>query len=245
MSDDVPGIDFATLTPWFSEHVEPVDGLSAKIIGHGRSNLTYRIESDGRAWVLRRPPLSHVLPDGPRYEARVPRHLGARADRRCPCRTPSRCARTLPSSARRSTSCRSSRASCRRTRGVVGEAFDEAHAAPHGRSADRHARRVPRRRSRRRSGWLTSASRRASSSARCAASRTSWRTARRCATCRSWRSWAAGVANADPAGVRAHARPRRLPARQLRHRPTTAGSRPCSTGRWRRWATRSPTWARR
>ncbi len=62
MSDNVPGINFDSLTPWFSEHVEPAKELSAKIIGHGRSNLTYRIESDGRAWVLRRPPLSHVLP---------------------------------------------------------------------------------------------------------------------------------------------------------------------------------------
>ena len=32
------------------------------MIGHGRSNLTYRIESDGESWVLRRPPLSHVQP---------------------------------------------------------------------------------------------------------------------------------------------------------------------------------------
>src|SRR6185295_5533382 len=60
--ETVPGIDFARLTPWFREHVAPVDALSAKIVGHGRSNLTYRIESDGQAWVLRRPPLSHVLP---------------------------------------------------------------------------------------------------------------------------------------------------------------------------------------
>lgn len=58
----IPGIDFARLTPWFREHVAPVDSLSATIVGHGRSNLTYRIESDGQAWVLRRPPLSHVLP---------------------------------------------------------------------------------------------------------------------------------------------------------------------------------------
>lgn len=63
MGDTVPGIDFERLTPWFSEHVKPVRSLSARIIGHGRSNLTYRLESDeGEAWVLRRPPLSHVLP---------------------------------------------------------------------------------------------------------------------------------------------------------------------------------------
>ena len=62
MSEPVPGIDFARLTPWFREHVAPVRALTAAIVGHGRSNLTYRLEADGQAWVLRRPPLSHVLP---------------------------------------------------------------------------------------------------------------------------------------------------------------------------------------
>ena len=62
MSEDVPGINFERLTPWFSEHVARAGELSAKVVGHGRSNITYRIEADGRAWVLRRPPLSHVLP---------------------------------------------------------------------------------------------------------------------------------------------------------------------------------------
>ena len=56
-----PGITYETLVPWFSEHVELVKSLSAKVVGHGRSNITYRVEAeDGRAWVLRRPPLSHV-----------------------------------------------------------------------------------------------------------------------------------------------------------------------------------------
>ena len=58
----IPGIDFERLTPWFREHVGPVSELSAKIVGHGRSNLTYRLEAGDQAWVLRRPPLSHVLP---------------------------------------------------------------------------------------------------------------------------------------------------------------------------------------
>jgi aminoglycoside phosphotransferase (APT) family kinase protein len=62
MSDKVPGIDFERLTPWFREHVSPVGELSATVVGHGRSNITYRIEADGKEWVLRRPPLSHVLP---------------------------------------------------------------------------------------------------------------------------------------------------------------------------------------
>ena len=60
MSGAVPGIDFEGLLPWFREHVTPVDELRAEIVGHGRSNLTYRVQDDGRSWVLRRPPLSHV-----------------------------------------------------------------------------------------------------------------------------------------------------------------------------------------
>jgi aminoglycoside phosphotransferase (APT) family kinase protein len=32
------------------------------LIGHGRSNLTYRLSSGDQSWVLRRPPLSHVQP---------------------------------------------------------------------------------------------------------------------------------------------------------------------------------------
>ncbi|HEY8490625.1 MAG TPA: phosphotransferase family protein [Dehalococcoidia bacterium] len=58
----VPGLDLDRLLPWFQAHVAPVTELRAEIIGHGRSNLTYRIEAGGRRWALRRPPLSHVLP---------------------------------------------------------------------------------------------------------------------------------------------------------------------------------------
>jgi aminoglycoside phosphotransferase (APT) family kinase protein len=62
MSANVPGIDFERLVPWFRDNVAAVDGLDAEVIGHGRSNLTYRLTSNGDQWVLRRPPLSHVLP---------------------------------------------------------------------------------------------------------------------------------------------------------------------------------------
>ncbi len=63
MAESVPGIDFERLLPWFCAHVAPVSELSAKVIGHGRSNITYGLESESSAeWVLRRPPLSHVLP---------------------------------------------------------------------------------------------------------------------------------------------------------------------------------------
>ncbi len=56
----MPGVDLDRLLPWFRQNVAQAKELSAAIIGHGRSNLTYRIDGDGRSWVLRRPPLSHV-----------------------------------------------------------------------------------------------------------------------------------------------------------------------------------------
>lgn len=35
--------------------------LSSRLISGGRSNLTYEVNSDRDAWVLRRPPMDHVL----------------------------------------------------------------------------------------------------------------------------------------------------------------------------------------
>lgn len=55
-----PGLDLDRLLPWFREHVADVGSLAAEVIGHGRSNITYRVTADGRSWVVRRPPLSHV-----------------------------------------------------------------------------------------------------------------------------------------------------------------------------------------
>jgi aminoglycoside phosphotransferase (APT) family kinase protein len=59
----VRGIDLEAVSAWLSQHV---DGLSPpytfELIAGGRSNLTYRVTDDsGRAVVLRRPPLGHVL----------------------------------------------------------------------------------------------------------------------------------------------------------------------------------------
>ncbi len=62
MSENVPGVDLERLLPWFREHVAPADTLRATVVGHGRSNLTYRIDDGEQSWVLRRPPLSHVQP---------------------------------------------------------------------------------------------------------------------------------------------------------------------------------------
>ncbi len=61
-SGSVPGLDLDSLTVWFSDNVAEVSGLRARIIGRGLSNLTYELSDGERRWVLRRPPLSHVLP---------------------------------------------------------------------------------------------------------------------------------------------------------------------------------------
>jgi aminoglycoside phosphotransferase (APT) family kinase protein len=64
MSEVPPGVDLARLQPWFAAHVEGAAGgpLHAALISGGRSNLTYSVGDDGHEWVLRRPPLGHVLP---------------------------------------------------------------------------------------------------------------------------------------------------------------------------------------
>ncbi|MCZ7529984.1 MAG: phosphotransferase family protein [Acidimicrobiia bacterium] len=59
------GVDLAALADYFAKHVEGASTgaeLHAELISGGRSNLTYRIGDDTRHWVLRRPPLGHVLP---------------------------------------------------------------------------------------------------------------------------------------------------------------------------------------
>src|SRR3954470_5179289 len=65
MSSEVPpGVDLDRLRPWFAAHVAGATGgpLHASLISGGRSNLTYSVGDDANEWVLRRPPLGHVLP---------------------------------------------------------------------------------------------------------------------------------------------------------------------------------------
>jgi aminoglycoside phosphotransferase (APT) family kinase protein len=65
MATDTPdGVDLERLRPYF---VANVDGardapLHATLIAGGRSNLTYSVTDGTTTWVLRRPPLGHVLP---------------------------------------------------------------------------------------------------------------------------------------------------------------------------------------
>lgn len=59
----VEGINEANVTAWLADHVPVLEPpLKFSLIAGGHSNLTYRCEdAAGNAYVLRRPPLGHVL----------------------------------------------------------------------------------------------------------------------------------------------------------------------------------------
>jgi aminoglycoside phosphotransferase (APT) family kinase protein len=56
-------VDLDALRPWFAAHVDDAGAgaLRAELIAGGRSNLTYVISDGVHDWVLRRPPLGHVV----------------------------------------------------------------------------------------------------------------------------------------------------------------------------------------
>ena len=59
----VPGLDLARFRAFF-EHARPggVNGpLRARVIPGGKSNLTYEVTDGQASWIVRRPPLGHVL----------------------------------------------------------------------------------------------------------------------------------------------------------------------------------------
>ena len=58
----MPGIDAPSVTAWLADRVEVDPPLRFERIVGGLSNLTFRVtDQRGRRWVLRRPPLGHVL----------------------------------------------------------------------------------------------------------------------------------------------------------------------------------------
>ncbi|MBI4515778.1 MAG: phosphotransferase family protein [Deltaproteobacteria bacterium] len=60
---EIAGIQHERVAHFFRAHVPGGDcALSFTLIRGGRSNLTYLVSGNGRQWVLRRPPLGHVLP---------------------------------------------------------------------------------------------------------------------------------------------------------------------------------------
>lgn len=62
-SSEVAGIDAGNITAWLQARVpDLVEPLGFELITGGLSNLTYSVtDASGRRWVLRRPPLGHVL----------------------------------------------------------------------------------------------------------------------------------------------------------------------------------------
>jgi aminoglycoside phosphotransferase (APT) family kinase protein len=60
---DLPGLDLAAFTTWFDGACPGEIGgpLHGRLIAGGRSNLTYEVSDGTRHWVVRRPPLGHVL----------------------------------------------------------------------------------------------------------------------------------------------------------------------------------------
>ena len=57
-----PGLDLEALGAWFAAEVPDSGGrLQATLIAGGKSNLTYVVTDGAQQWVVRRPPLGHVL----------------------------------------------------------------------------------------------------------------------------------------------------------------------------------------
>ena len=85
---DIAGINHANVARFFADRVPGGDvALAFSLISGGRSNLTYLVEGGGRSWVLRRPPLGHVLPTA-HDMAREYRVLAALADTDVPVARP-------------------------------------------------------------------------------------------------------------------------------------------------------------
>lgn len=61
---DLPGLDLAALTGYVDRELPGLRAgtLSAQVIEGGRSNLTYLVTDGTARWIVRRPPLGHVLP---------------------------------------------------------------------------------------------------------------------------------------------------------------------------------------
>jgi aminoglycoside phosphotransferase (APT) family kinase protein len=60
---DLPGLDLERFAAWFdgARPGEIGGPLQGRLIAGGRSNLTYEVSDGTKSWVVRRPPLGHVL----------------------------------------------------------------------------------------------------------------------------------------------------------------------------------------
>jgi aminoglycoside phosphotransferase (APT) family kinase protein len=60
--EQLPGLEMERFAAWFRTTVPDVGvDLEASLIAGGKSNLTYQVTDGHRAWIVRRPPLGHVL----------------------------------------------------------------------------------------------------------------------------------------------------------------------------------------
>ncbi len=61
--EQLPGLDLARFAAWFQRACpdEVTGPLRGRLLAGGRSNLTYEVSDGARSWVVRRPPLGHVL----------------------------------------------------------------------------------------------------------------------------------------------------------------------------------------
>jgi aminoglycoside phosphotransferase (APT) family kinase protein len=79
----LPGLDLPRFFAWFQAACPGLaqGPLSARLLAGGRSNLTYAVTDGARSWVVRRPPLGHVLATAHDMarEARVIRALAGTA----------------------------------------------------------------------------------------------------------------------------------------------------------------------
>jgi aminoglycoside phosphotransferase (APT) family kinase protein len=82
------GLDLDGVARFLAARVPGIGGpLMAELVAGGRSNLTYYLRTPGGEWVLRRPPLGHVLPTA-HDMAREYRVLAALADTDVPVARP-------------------------------------------------------------------------------------------------------------------------------------------------------------
>ncbi|WP_410479301.1 phosphotransferase family protein [Pseudonocardia sp. H11422] len=91
----MPGLDLAALARYLrtlpDTSAHPAGPLHGRLLAGGRSNLTYLVADDAHRWVLRRPPLGHVLATA-HDMSREYRVLSALAGSRVPVpRTVARC----------------------------------------------------------------------------------------------------------------------------------------------------------
>lgn len=63
-AEALPGLDLSRFAAWFRRSCpgEATGPLRGRLLAGGRSNLTYEVGDGHRRWVVRRPPLGHVLP---------------------------------------------------------------------------------------------------------------------------------------------------------------------------------------